>query len=130
MQQNKPPNKHFKDMSAEQKKQYIRTKVVECGKRKSGQMVQAGRNRDRERKRALIRPNDHIDHVAVEEEVGTQTGAEPWVPSTPPFTSRATYIHIENTCPQGKPCLANLHLMQGLLNRWWTMPLLTRRKFC
>ena len=40
--------------------------------------------------RALIRPNDHIDHVAVEEEVGSQTGAEPWVPSTPPSTSRAT----------------------------------------
>ena len=89
MQQNKPPNKHFKDLSAEEKKQYIRTKVAECCKRKSRQMVQAGRNRGRERKRALIRPNDHIDHVAVEEEVGIQTGAEPWVPSTPPSTSRA-----------------------------------------
>ena len=69
MQQNKPPNKHFKDLSAEEeeKKQYIRAKVAECRKKK----VQAGRNRDRERKRALIRPKDHIDHVAVEEEVGS-----------------------------------------------------------
>ena len=56
MQQNKPPNKHFKDLSAEEKKQYIRTKVAECCKRKSRQMVYAGRNRDRERKRTLIRP--------------------------------------------------------------------------
>ena len=92
MQQNKPRNKHFKGLSAEEKKQYIMTKVAECCKRKSRQMLQAGRNRDRKRKRALIRSNDHIDHVAVEEEVGSQTGAEPWVPSTPPSTSRATYF--------------------------------------
>ena len=36
MQQNKPPNKHFKDLSAEEKKQYIRTKVAECCKRNQG----------------------------------------------------------------------------------------------
>ena len=89
MQQNKPPNKHFKDLSADEKKQYISTKVAECCKRKSRQMVQPGRNRDRERKMALIRPNDHNDRVAVEEEVGSQTGAEPWIPSTRPSTSRA-----------------------------------------
>ena len=71
MQQNRPPNNNFKDLSADEKKLYIRTKVDECCKRKSRQMVQAGRNRDRERKRALITSNDHNDHVAIEEEVGT-----------------------------------------------------------
>ena len=83
MQQNKPPEKRFKDLSSEEKKQYIKTKVAECRKRKSRQMVQAERKRYMERKRAFIMPTesakyqdkeaDLIDHVAVGEDVGTQS---------------------------------------------------------